>query len=238
LVGTDRAFYGLQARGLYGDHEPHGTFEEMAKDYIAEMKTVQAEGPYLLGGFSGGGITAFEIARQLLEAGDEVATLILLDTPLAHFEPLSSVDRMSIHWQRVRKKGAAYFTEWAKNRYQWELQKFSNRFNEAGEDNTPYDFQSEVIEVAFRKALDLYDTQYQPLNVTLFRPKLDKSYSLSGGRAANAGREFVYEDNGWTPYVKTLNVYEVPGDHDGMVLEPNVRVLATKMAQCIAAAEK
>lgn len=237
LVGTDRAFYGLQARGLYGDHEPHATFEEMAKDYIAELKTVQPQGPYFLGGFSGGGITAFEMARQLREAGDEVAMMVFLDTPLAHFEPLSSVDRMSIHWQRLSKKGPAYFTEWAKNRYQWELKKFNKRFNKVEEDTTPFDFQSEKIEIAFRKALDLYQTQHQAIDAILFRPKLDKSYKLSGGRVANAGREFVYEDNGWSDYVSHIAVYEVPGDHDSMVLEPNVRVLATKLADCIAEAE-
>ena len=65
LVGSDRPFYGVQARGLYGDHQPHETFEEMAADYIAELRTVQPQGPYLLGGFSGGGITAYEMARQL-----------------------------------------------------------------------------------------------------------------------------------------------------------------------------
>eukprot|EP00494_Astrolonche_serrata_P016437 UN16603 len=62
LIGEERPFYGLQARGLYGDHAPHETFEAMASDYIAEIKTVQPEGPYILGGFSGGGITAYEIA--------------------------------------------------------------------------------------------------------------------------------------------------------------------------------
>jgi acyl transferase domain-containing protein/thioesterase domain-containing protein len=240
LVGTERAFYGLQARGLYGDHEPHGTFEEMARDYIAEMKTVQPKGPYFLGGFSGGGITAFEIARQLRESGDEIAMLALLDSPLAHSEPLSSVDRMSIHWQRLSKKGASYFTEWAKNRYQWELQKFNKRFNidPPEEQKSPFDFQSENIEIAFRKALDLYETHPLPIDVILFRPKLDKSYKLSGGRSANAVRQFVYEDNGWTDYVNDLTVFEVPGSHDSMVLEPNVRVLATKLASCISDAEK
>lgn len=238
LVGADRPFYGLQARGLYGDHEPHETFEDMARDYIAEMKTVQPEGPYYLGGFSGGGITAFEIARQLVAAGDKIATLILLDTPLAHFEPLSSVDRMSIHWQRLRKNGAGYFTEWAKNRYRWELEKFKGRFSDSEDETKPFDFQSERIELAFYRALARYETQHLGIKATLFRPKLDKSYTLSGGRAANEVRQFVYEDNGWTPYVDAIDVYEVPGDHDGMVLEPNVRVLAAKMAQCINDAEK
>ncbi|MEZ4290362.1 MAG: thioesterase domain-containing protein [Myxococcota bacterium] len=65
LVGTDRPFYGLQARGLYGDEQPHETFEEMAEAYLAEIRVVQPHGPYTIGGFSGGGITAFRIAHRL-----------------------------------------------------------------------------------------------------------------------------------------------------------------------------
>lgn len=238
LIGNDRPFYGLQARGLYGDQEPHETFEEMATAYIKELKSIQPEGPYYLGGFSGGGITAFEIARQLKEAGDEIAILVFLDTPLAHSEPLSSVDRMSIHWQRINKKGLSYFTEWAKSRYHWELHKFQKRFSSGEQtDIKPYDFQSKNIELAFYRALSKYKTDHLPIKAILFRPKLEASYSLSGGRLANEVREIIQEDNGWTPYVKELKIYEVPGNHDSMVLEPNVRVLATLMSESINDAE-
>ena len=234
LIGNDRPFYGLQARGLYGEHEPHATFEEMAVDYIKEIKTVQPEGPYILGGFSGGGITAYEIARQLIEAGEEVADLIFLDTPLPYHEPISSVDRMSIHWQRIQSKGFAYFSEWAKSRYEWELKRFRNRFGEVDEEEkTPAEFKSGVLEVAFYDALSRYDIKPLAVDAKLFRPKLPVKYHLSGGRVVNEDREVIYEDNGWTQYVNDLNVYEVPGNHDSMVLEPNVRVLATKLGECI-----
>jgi thioesterase domain-containing protein/NAD(P)-dependent dehydrogenase (short-subunit alcohol dehydrogenase family)/acyl carrier protein len=233
LIGSDRPFYGLQARGLYGDSEPHKTFEEMAKDYIAELLTVQSSGPFILGGFSGGGITAFEMAKQLKTMGHEVAEVILLDTPLPFNEPLSSVDRMSIHWQQVKTKGAGYFTEWAKNRYQWELQKFRKRFTEADEGKEAHDFQSERMEMAFYDALGRYDIKALDIRATLFRPRLDVHYRLAGGRVTNSDRQVIYQDNGWPPYVDHLDVYEVPGNHDSMVLEPNVRVLASKLRQAI-----
>ena len=89
LVGEDRAFYGVQARGLLGSEDPHETFEAMAHDYLAEIRAVQPRGPYLLGGFSGGGIAAYEMARQLIEAGEDVPLLVLLDTPLPKDDPLS-----------------------------------------------------------------------------------------------------------------------------------------------------
>jgi len=78
LVGSDRPFYGLQARGLFGDEEPHRSIEAAATDYIAEMRQVQPTGPYMVGGFSGGGITAYEIAQQLTAQGEEISSVIML----------------------------------------------------------------------------------------------------------------------------------------------------------------
>ncbi|NND00552.1 MAG: SDR family NAD(P)-dependent oxidoreductase [Gammaproteobacteria bacterium] len=233
LVGSDRPFYGLQARGLYGDQKTHDTFEEMASDYINEVKAIQPSGPYYLGGFSGGGITALEMCKQLVAGGDEVSLLVMLDTPLPQSPPLSSVDRVSIHWQKLKTKGPAYFSEWAKNRYNWELAKFRGRFSAEEEDSSPFDFQSEKMEIAFRNALDKYTLSYMPIELHLFRPRLDQSFKLGGGRIANADRELVFEDNGWSEYVDKVHVHEVPGDHDSMVLEPNVRVLASNLKSVI-----
>ena len=52
----------------------------MAEDYLNEIRKVQPQGPYFLGGFSGGGITAYEMAYQLKQQGEEVALLVFLDT--------------------------------------------------------------------------------------------------------------------------------------------------------------
>lgn len=71
---------GLAARGLDGAEPPHDDLIEMAGDYIAEIRAAQPEGPYLLAGHSLGGVIAFEMARQLTEAGQRVALLALLDT--------------------------------------------------------------------------------------------------------------------------------------------------------------
>ena len=98
LIGTERPFYGLQARGLYGEDQPHQSLGDAARDYIAEIRQVQPEGPYMIGGFSGGGITAYEMARQLKAAGEEVAALVLLDTPLPRRRPLSRQDRLKLQF--------------------------------------------------------------------------------------------------------------------------------------------
>ena len=60
--------------------------------------------------------------------------------------------------------------------------------------------------------------------VELFRPPLNQAYKISGDRYINEAYEFQLSDNGWGGYAGDLVVHEVPGDHDSMVLEPNVRV--------------
>jgi thioesterase domain-containing protein/acyl carrier protein len=79
-LGADQAFYGIRALGLNGECEPIVRFEVMAARYIAEMRTIQPVGPYLLGGYSLGGVIAYEMARQLVAAGDAVAMVALLDS--------------------------------------------------------------------------------------------------------------------------------------------------------------
>ena len=81
-LGEEVPFYGLQARGLGGDEAPHGSVAEMAASYIAEMRLVQARGPYQLGGASSGGVVAYEMAQQLHAMGEPVSTLIFFDTYL------------------------------------------------------------------------------------------------------------------------------------------------------------
>jgi amino acid adenylation domain-containing protein len=79
-LGTLQPSYGLQAAGLDGKREPITTIEEMAAVYVKEMREVQPEGPYLLGGWSFGGVVAFEMAQQLQQQGREVALLALIDS--------------------------------------------------------------------------------------------------------------------------------------------------------------
>ena len=78
-LGRDRPLYGLQPQGLDGTLPPHTSIQEMAAHYIMEMKTVQPEGPYAVGGHCAGSWVAFEVAKQLTEAGEEVNSLVLVD---------------------------------------------------------------------------------------------------------------------------------------------------------------
>ena len=77
-IGTGCAFYALRARGIDDGQPLHSSLEEMAVAYVAEVREVQPQGPYALGGLCVGATIAVEMAR-LLEAAGERLSLVLVD---------------------------------------------------------------------------------------------------------------------------------------------------------------
>lgn len=84
-LGPEQPFYGLQMLQVEGTDQQaqpeYGTsIEEMAHAYLVEVQRIQPDGPYLLGGWSLGGVIAFEMAQQLERQGHAVALLALFDS--------------------------------------------------------------------------------------------------------------------------------------------------------------
>jgi amino acid adenylation domain-containing protein/FkbM family methyltransferase len=79
-LGANQPFFGLQAVGLDGKRPPLDSVEQTAQANIAALKTIQPGGPYSLIGHSYGGVVAYEMARILLEQGEGISSLILLDS--------------------------------------------------------------------------------------------------------------------------------------------------------------
>jgi amino acid adenylation domain-containing protein len=77
-LGPEQPFYGLQSVGLDGTEAPFDSIGEMAKLYVSEMRSVHPGGPYAIIGACFGATVAYEMARLMLEEGDEVAFLGLL----------------------------------------------------------------------------------------------------------------------------------------------------------------
>ena len=176
------------------------------------------------------------MAQQLTAAGEEVSALVLLDTPtVGQPDCLTLGDKLRIHLQRLRRQGVGYLGEWLESRIRWELER---RRRSGEETSQTFEFRSALIEAAFYRALGRYETRPYAGRVHLFRPPLPITNRLGGGRNVNHDREFVYEDNSWGRYLEgEFEVTEVPGDHDSMVLEPNVRVLAEELRRRLEASD-
>jgi thioesterase domain-containing protein len=107
-LGDDQPFWVLQPQGMEDGHPIHRSVEAMAAHYIEEMRQVQPHGPYHLGGHCAGSTVAFEMARQLRAAGEEVGLLALVDgePPGIHPPPLNLLrhlaSRALYYWRAGR----------------------------------------------------------------------------------------------------------------------------------------
>jgi acyl transferase domain-containing protein/thioesterase domain-containing protein/acyl carrier protein len=238
-LGVDRPVFGIQARGLDGKSAPHDTFEAMAADYLREVRAAQPHGPYLIGGYSGGGITAYEMAQQLAAAGEEVGLLVFLDTPTTREPELTPAKRLELARLRIARQGVGYFTEAIKRKWSGKAAQWRKALNRPLAKFRPQDFRTENIEAAFYRALALYTIRPYGGAVALFRPPLEQVFTLGPDHVVNAKGSWVEELNGWGPYCTAgVEVHVTPGNHDSMVLEPNVRVLAQRLRERLAEADR
>ena len=80
LLGADYPVYGMKAVGADGSEPPLSRMEAIAARYLDEIVKVRPKGPYVLAGYSVGGLVAFELALQMRRRGLEVAKVIAFDT--------------------------------------------------------------------------------------------------------------------------------------------------------------
>jgi len=135
---------------------------------------------------------------------------------------------------KLREGGISYPLTWARNRIAWEFEK--RRAIEFETSTT--EFHNEAVRAAFIEAIGKYQTKPWDGPMTLMRPPLSLRYKVGKDRFISEQREYVDPNNGWDDYVPGLQVIEVPGDHDSMVLEPNVRVLVARMRRVLDDAER
>jgi amino acid adenylation domain-containing protein len=102
-MGPGQAFYGLQD----SVHQPK-RIEEMAAAYLEEIRAVQPEGPYLLGGICSGGVVAYEMAQQLQAHEQSVALLAMVESPyLGQPGPLSYLGCAAFVVNRLKRRTAS-----------------------------------------------------------------------------------------------------------------------------------
>lgn len=78
-LGKDYPFYVFQAKGVDGKTMPRD-FEEMVTHYMHCIRMVQPKGPYVIGGYSFGGLVAYEMAQRFILEGEQIAHLVIFDT--------------------------------------------------------------------------------------------------------------------------------------------------------------
>ncbi len=226
-LGEEQPFYGLQAKGVYGDEEPLTTVSDMAAHYIKEIRTIQEKGPYFIGGFSGGGITAFEMANQLIAAGEEVPLVVMFDS----YEPsymrylktrwilppqvISMLWVLSLHWYNMRSKSFREMIDYIAYRLK----------NGDWRSRNELPPQLKHVQRITRDAVMAYEPEPVDVRVTLFR--------------AIEQQKSIRRDLGWEKVAKEgVEVVDIPGAHGHMVEEPHVKVSQARLIEIVENAEK
>jgi thioesterase domain-containing protein/acyl carrier protein len=225
LLSPEQSVYGLQARGLYADEEPHTRIEEMAADYIEALRAVQPQGPYLLAGHSMGGVIAFEMSQQLQTHGQEVALLALMDSWAPVYIP--EHDDVMLLVQFAQELNLPVTTDDLSHRHPDEQLTYMVEQAQLAHALPP----GVGIEQARRllhlyknnvRAIRSYVPQLNQCRITLFR----SSEQLTGTSLDPA--------SGWRSLTaQELEIHDVPGNHVTMNIEPHVKTLAERLQNCI-----
>jgi thioesterase domain-containing protein/acyl carrier protein len=241
-LGPEQPFYGLQARGLYGGATPSRTVEEMSAHYLRELRTVQPNGPYYLGGYCFGAIVAFDMAQCLLRDGEDVDLLVVFNGPspswIARYgsiggQPSKRALSPAPPSRRLARRVVGVLTSPAKIR-RWMLHlawrfraRFVDRLRWSMTIALDRPLPEDIREIAFLELAARAERRYKP--------------SPYPGRMVVFYGDGVYEDPalGWTGLASSVDTIAVPGPHRGnrtLMAEPAVDVVAGRLKEILATA--
>jgi len=231
----DQPVYALESRGLNGG-TPHRSIEEMARCYIDAVRGVQPVGPYVVIGFSAGGVVAFEMARQLRDSGERVALLGLLDSAVYSRPAEAAVDpaagRRSGKLRKITRPLQRFCTmslsdqraALLRNRsHYWQLVAISARARgEALARRCGIPVQGPAkMKDAFLLALRRYHPSKFPGTVTLYRA------------SSGVGRDDERPAMGWDLIAPRVVVEVIDAGHPGILTEPAVIAVARSLNEHI-----
>lgn len=241
--------FGIEPLRIPGVPLAHASIEAMAAFYIEEVRKLQPSGPYLLGGMCAGGVIAYEMASQLVRAGDRVEFVALLDAASPHAQKRAGriakqrFGRLAKVFAEANNSQESLVTRASRivsatirklfNTFAWEIVSRGRRLSTRLRFNLlrkllarQVSWPTFVPELSVREIYDTAEASYVPkpldgAGVVLVR-------ALTGEAGDVPYREvFADETFGWSGIVKDLAVADVEGGHASMLQEKFVDSLAT-----------
>ena len=194
-LGADFPFYGFFHYGSQGEKIFHKKIETFARDYIDQLQKIVPTGPYYLGGFSFGGLVAFEMAVQLQRLGFEVPVLILIDCKVPSLKEPVKANKIfpdfSLRLYDFSKDVYYWFFHRGRSLYYEFTLLFKSRLKKK---NRNYYIMATYMEIAKR---------YKPVSamngeILLFRSKQNRS---------------VHEFLGWDKFCNSIKMILIEGNH-------------------------
>jgi amino acid adenylation domain-containing protein len=221
-LGEEIPFYGFFHQGQDGSHMQFKTIDTIAQAYVNEIEKLKLQTPIVLGGYSIGGVIAFEMACRLQKKGYSIAKLILLD-------PLAPRTQAQVLWGEH-----SYDTN-------------TGTFSKVNNSNIPQESINKLkpslsLRVYNRFSLlkNLLICQYCLLTKRLIPPNLRNYYIMGTYRKArkiykgniftgdailfrSTIHNFDLYDLGWNEFIKgNLEIFEIKGDHHTTIREPAI----------------
>ncbi len=225
VLPSDTKIYGLEEPNV---DVPTTSMRDLAAYYVERIREIQPSGPYVVGGWSFGGLVASLMADQLTRE-EQQARLILVDAPVPRSDVTGGLNR-------------ARFTAYLSHRLGPIVTEVGNAVGDKGTDD---DFVERVISVAnledvgagivqklwesYRRSLQLMST-FEP-------PSFGGESILYRAEDQSLGTTEQIDtsiDLGWGLYLPGLQVVPIEGDHVSIMLEPRVAQLASDLAQRLA----
>ena len=239
----NQPLYGMQAMGIWGDGEPVDELCQMARNYVRAVQDVSPRGPYLLGGWSFGGVVAYEMAQQLTAAGEQVSRVVMLDSwAPRQSQPAAASTEVDLLWFARQLIGDQFDESHS--------EELARQLKQLTHDEQLALVRNEAVE-ARRLPPDFALPQLHRL-LAVFRANVVavRNYKPSPSRlplsvlrsvdAHPAGRQRPADPTmGWSSLTSdAVRTEEVPGHHFSMLVEPHVKVVAQALARTISDATK
>lgn len=232
-MDEEQPVYGIQAKGLDGVERPLTTVESIASQYVQELLKQNPHGPYLLAGYSLGGIIAYEMAKQLEALGKEVGKVILFDTYAYQSDHREN-------WKvRLRNQIRHGIGKRVFDLYLWRhhpdifkrikvnsLRKKVNQVKKAlhmkvQSDETDLIKTFKKVESVYKEACKEYVITPRKGSVHLLKARIQTGYLPDA------------KYMGWKPYVDNIRVWEVEGEHIDMLSPTHAPKFAEILQQVI-----
>ncbi len=208
------SIYGLESPSVDGLSWPKSTIEAIAADYVENVQQIQPHGPYLLGGYSGGGALAYEMAQQLQAMGERIDLLVMMDTHHPSIGP-QTYDWQTRFRRFIRQPKQLATQMWKRKVVEpMELFYLLHRYAKRNV-RAPLAYREPLISYYLASAKLLYQPKRYEGRVLLIR-SLDVVSAY-----AHADKQL-----GWGEVIDDLEVVESPSTHLTLVLEPFVQQMA------------
>jgi amino acid adenylation domain-containing protein len=243
-LGEDQPFFGVQARQPESGLVYYTKIEEMATDYLEAIRSVQPHGPYMLAGWSMGGVIAFEMARQFQAQGEEISMLALMDAHASDgkveefgWGELLSIFAIDLGLNLTNETATVEEIQalppMAQLRRVWKEAKLAGVVP------------SDMTLVEFRRMFDIFKINANTVasykseefrgRITLFVPEEDidqQIFSHNKWRLKWKAKNLDLHGpmKGWDKVAtEGVDLVVVPGDHFTMMREPHIQVLAEQL---------